>query len=215
VVAARQSEGLGPTPKQPDAQMAEPSEAPSDKVVLLGSTGVGKTALVDRVANNLFNNSHIPTVGAQYVSVEMKVEDDPCPLELWDTAGQEVFRSLVGFYTREAAGVFLLFDLTSGKSYTDLTHWLDFLQENAPTAKVIIFGNKSDLAEEREITAEAAEEFAIAHSCVYFEGSAKTGLGVRDAFDKMAELVFSKEDRRKTSTVVLTAKPKNAKKKCC
>jgi small GTP-binding protein len=195
--------------------MAEPREVPSYKVVLLGSTGVGKTALVDRIANNLFNNSHIPTVGAQYVSLEMKVEDESCTFELWDTAGQEVFRSLVGFYTREAAGVFLLFDLTDPQSYKDLIEWLKFLQENAPTAKVIIFGNKSDLTEEREVAAETADEFATSHSCFYYEGSAKTGFGVRDAFDKMAEIVFTKDEHRKASTVELTARPKNAKKKCC
>jgi GTPase SAR1 family protein len=80
---------------------------------------------------------------------------------------------------------------------------------------VIIFGNKSDLPNEREVTAETANEFAAAHGCAYSEGNAKTGLGVRDAFDKMAETVFTKEDGRKAPTVVLTTNPKSTKKKCC
>jgi small GTP-binding protein len=195
--------------------MADRADVPCYKVVVLGSAGVGKTALLDRVANNVFNNTQIPTVGAQYVSVEMKVENEVCTFELWDIAGQEVFRSLVGFYTRDAAGVFLVFDLTHRQSYTDLPQWLELLQESAPTVKVIIFGNKSDLASEREVAADSADEFATEHGCCYYEGSAKTGFGVRDAFDKMAETIFAKDSHRQASTVVLTAGPKDAKKKCC
>jgi small GTP-binding protein len=187
---------------------------PHYKIVLLGDTGVGKTALVDRISNNVFAPSHVPTVGAQFVSLEVRVEDKPCVLELWDTAGQEVFRSLVGFYAREAKGCFILFDLTKQGSYNDLSHWIDFVQENAPSAKVVIFGNKKDIVAEREVPRESAEAFAASHHFTYFEGSAKTAEGVSDAFDKMAELVFSPQDGVEQA-IVLTTGDGSKKKRCC
>jgi small GTP-binding protein len=189
------------------------ARVPRFKVVLLGNTGVGKTALVDRAARNVFSASHVPTVGAQFVSMEMHVDGSRCVLELWDTAGQEVFRSLVSFYTREARGCFLLFDVTSQATYSDLPRWISFLEENAPSARVIIFGNKTDLADAREVRPEVAEGFAATNQCLYWEGSAKTAEGVSDAFEKMGELLF--RSPAEGGLVPLQLSDDGAKTECC
>jgi small GTP-binding protein len=188
---------------------------PHFKVVLLGNTGVGKTALVDRISKNVFASNHVPTVGAQFISVEICVEDHPCILEVWDTAGQEVFRSLVGFYTREAKGCFILFDLTKQSTYAALGEWFTFIHQNAPDAQVILFGNKKDLLAEREVPPESIASFVQSMGCPYFEGSAKTAQGVQDAFDKMGELVFAMGAKREQSFVELTAEETPRKGGCC
>jgi small GTP-binding protein len=191
---------------------------PCFKVVLLGDTGVGKTAVVDRVSKNLFRTNPAPTVGAQFVALDMIVDGERCVLELWDTAGQEVFRSLAGFYTREARGAFLVFDVANIATFESLEQWSEFLKHNAPGAKVILFGNKCDLTEDRTITAAQVDPFAQRHGFLYAEGSALTGRGVGDAFDRMAQIVFEKEPRAPRANVGLTvekavqAKPK---RDCC
>jgi small GTP-binding protein len=191
------------------------STLPHFKIVLLGDTGVGKTALVDRVSKDVFSLTHVPTVGAQFISVEMSVEDHPCVLEIWDTAGQELFRSLVGFYTRDAKGCFILFDLTKQASYSGLPEWFNFIQENAPETQIILFGNKKDLQNERQVTFDCVTQFAESKKCPYFEGSAKTAQGVRDAFDRMSELVVAKAKKRESSVVTLMVNEESEKKECC
>jgi small GTP-binding protein len=188
---------------------------PRFKVVLLGNTGVGKTALVDRISNDVFTISHVPTIGAQFISVEMRVEGNQCILELWDTAGQEVFRSLVGFYTREAKGCFLLFDVTKQATYSDLPQWLSFIEENAPSAKIVLFGNKSDLVSAREVPGESAEVFASTNRCVYYEGSAKTAEGVREAFEKMGELVCHAQADEEIPPTIAVTDAGETKTSCC
>jgi small GTP-binding protein len=189
------------------------SDVPHFKVVLLGNSGVGKTALVERASEDIFQTSHVPTVGAQFISLELQIGGKPCVLELWDTAGQEVFRSLVGFYARDARGSFVLFDVTNPKSFEDLGRWLEFINENAPEAKIILFGNKTDLGEERQIRRAQAEEFAQKHRVIYYEGSAKTGECVSEAFDRMTE-VLSGGHEVVQQKVELSSTSKK-KKGCC
>lgn len=185
------------------------------KIVMLGNTGVGKTAFVERVTDDVFIDEHVPTVGAQYVSLNMKVNDKSIVLEIWDTAGQEVFRSLVGFYAREAKGVFILFDVTEESSFEELQNWIDFSKEQSPEAKIMVFANKCDLEDKRKVSSEKFLEFVSAHDLLYEEGSAKTGESVRSAVETMAEKVM---DLGKVKNVALdiekTPEPKD-KKGCC
>jgi small GTP-binding protein len=198
---------------------AHDESVPRFKVVLLGDTGVGKTALVDRVSKNIFRTNHVPTVGAQFVALDMIVDGDRCVLELWDTAGQEVFRSLAGFYTRDARGALLVFDVTNGATFEGLGQWSHFLKNNAPAAKVILFGNKCDLTDDRTVAAAHVDPFAQKHGFLYAEGSALTGRGVGDAFDKIAQIIFEKATKSPRPSVGLTiekAPPKpNSNQACC
>jgi small GTP-binding protein len=189
-------------------------DSPHYKVVLLGNSGVGKTALVERASEDIFQSSHVPTVGAQFISLELQTGGKPCILDLWDTAGQEVFRSLVGFYARDAKGAFVLFDVTSPESFEDLKKWLDFIGENAPEAKIILFGNKIDLAESREVKKAQGQEFADKHHVLYYEGSAKTGETVSEAFDRMIEIMAVESTVSKIN-VDLSVDTKKKKKGCC
>jgi small GTP-binding protein len=162
---------------------------PHYKVVLLGNTGVGKTVLVERVTEDIFHKAHIPTIGAQFTSLEMRVGDRVCILELWDTAGQEEFRALVSFYARDAHGALLLYDITNRTSFVDIRQWLDFIRRNSPDVQVILFGNKIDLTADRTITRDEGEELAQTLGIAFMEGSAKTTENIQDAFEKMTDLL--------------------------
>jgi small GTP-binding protein len=163
------------------------------KIVMIGDSGVGKTAIVSRMSHNTFLLNHVPTVGSQFVAVDFNYEGRNCVFEIWDTAGQEVYRSLVGFYTREARGAFLVVDVTSESSFESLATWVRFIRKESPTVKIVLFGNKTDLAGQRAIPIENLEEFAREANCDFLEGSAKTGMRVREAFEKMAEMLAPEE----------------------
>lgn len=161
----------------------------SFKVVMLGNSGVGKTALVERISHSEFIQAHVPTVGAQYLSIDFTINRKKITLELWDTAGQEIFRSLVSFYARDAKGIFLVADITQESTMEDLQRWKEFIHDQAPDAHVILFGNKLDLKEDRRVKEEELDAFAKENNYMYAEGSAKTNENVEDCFTRMAEIV--------------------------
>jgi small GTP-binding protein len=179
--------------------------------VLLGNSGVGKTALVERATEDIFQKSHIPTVGAQFISLEVQIGEATSILELWDTAGQEVFRSLVGFYARDAKGAFILYDVALRASFDDLPRWLEFTRAHSPDAQIILFGNKIDLADIREVSHEDGDAFARAHGLCFMEGSAKTAENVRDAFEKMTEIVGQVQQAQAAGAPEAAEPPKG----CC
>ena len=185
------------------------------KIVMLGNSGVGKTALVERVTDDVFVDAHVPTVGAQYVSLNLNIDDKDVTLEIWDTAGQEVFRSLVGFYARDAKGAFILFDVTEKQSFEDLKQWVEFANDQAPNAKIILFGNKIDLTENRAVSSSDISDFAESMNLTVFEGSAKTGQSVRDAIESMALMVLSSMKKDSTAITLDINNQTQKKKGCC
>jgi small GTP-binding protein len=190
------------------------AQAPRFKVVMLGNSGVGKTALVERISEDIFQECHVPTVGAQFTSLQLAVGDQTILIELWDTAGQEVFRSLVGFYARDSMGMILMFDLTQSATFEELPQWVQFARSNSPQAVIILFGNKMDLEDQRKVSKSDGEAFAEKNQLIYFEGSAKTGETVRDAFERLAEILSQTTEISATSTQELSEN-KEKKKGCC
>jgi small GTP-binding protein len=184
------------------------------KVVMLGDSGVGKTALVNRISEGVFTDSHVPTVGSQFIALPLEINKRKMTLELWDTAGQEVYRSLVGFYTREAKGAFLVCDVTSEATFEGLPTWLKFVNEQAPGVKVIIFANKCDLEDQRLVSSERLRQFAASQKVDLIEGSAKLGQNTTDGFEKMGEMMLSTE-ANVAPAVTIKEEPKRKKKKCC
>jgi small GTP-binding protein len=191
-------------------------EDPHYKVVMLGDSGVGKTALVNRISEGVFTDSHVPTVGSQFIALPLDLGGRKLTLELWDTAGQEVYRSLVGFYTREAKGAFLCFDVTSEQSYQGLPEWIKFVNEQAAGVKVIIFANKIDLESQRVVSPETIRDFARSQGIELVEGSAKLGQNTTDAFEKMGELMLSTSSNAGQAVVIEADDSKKKQKgNCC
>ncbi len=108
-------------------------------------------------------------------------------LQIWDTAGQERYKSITKAYYRGQQGIFITFDLTSKESFTNVKNWIEEAEKNAPKeVEIIVFGNKSDNEEEREVTDQDISEFEKATGLVVFKCSAKTGKNVEDGFIEMA-----------------------------
>jgi small GTP-binding protein len=186
------------------------------KIVMIGDSGVGKTAIVNRMSHSTFLPNHVPTVGSQFITIELRIETDELVFEVWDTAGQEVYRSLVGFYTRDAKGAFLVFDITSQASFNSLPNWVRFIRAESPNVTVVVFANKTDLESERQITKEQIEDFGRQNNCECIEGSAKTGMFVRDAFSKMGEILLASNDHTQCDITHKVVRPtQDHARPCC
>jgi small GTP-binding protein len=153
---------------------------------MIGDSGVGKTTIVKWVSAGIFLSEHTPTIGGQFVTLEIIVEGTTVTLELWDTAGQEVYRALVGFYARDSQGAILVVDSTATPDLDSARDWLRFIRDESTSAKVLLFVNKIDRQADRILPTEICEKFAAANGLEVIEGSAKTGLHVREAFESLA-----------------------------
>jgi small GTP-binding protein len=165
----------------------------SFKFVVVGSSGVGKTALLQRLVDDNFSADGGPTVGVEYISSGFDIDGSSVKLQIWDTAGQEKFRSIARSYFRHAVGVILVFSLADRQSFDDLATWLSDVQQYCdPNASVTLVGNKLDLASERAVLASEAQQFALSHHLTYIEASARDGENVAEAFFRAARSVYEK-----------------------
>jgi small GTP-binding protein len=163
------------------------------KIVVVGASGVGKTALVQQLIERSFNPQMQSTVGVQFSSWSVSDGDVEVRLNIWDTAGQERFRSVSKAYFRGSAGALLVFALDDHVSFTDLDSWLNDLHQFAsPNSVILLIGNKADLADGRQITEAQAAAFAQRHGLDYLETSAKNGDNVAEAFVRLSKTVTDK-----------------------
>lgn len=157
----------------------------SVKAVTLGESGVGKTSLVKKYVECSFNDKLPSTVGADISIKNMDFDGIKLQLTVWDTAGQEVFRSLVEQYLRDASLALIVFSLSDRKSFECARdYWINYLLEKRPDIIMIIVGNKLDL--NREVSEDEGNGLAAQYKTEYFETSALQGTGVDDAFEVLA-----------------------------
>jgi small GTP-binding protein len=166
------------------------------KIILLGDSSVGKTSIACKYAGQVRPKDHIPTIGASLFTSDVSCGDCFCSLEIWDTAGQDLYRALVPLYAHGASGALIVFDIASVPTFTHLDDWLRFLDDLSSDIFVVIFGNKSDLEDDRTISMADAISFASDKGMTYIEGSAKTGLHVDEAFELIAKGCIEREARR-------------------
>lgn len=161
---------------------------PRVKLVLLGDSGVGKSCLVLRYVRNTFDANSKITVGAAFMSHNVALPDgQSLKFEIWDTAGQERYLSLAPLYYRGAHAAAVVYDVTSPESFEKAKYWISELQKNESSRPVMVLvGNKTDLAEQREVTEEEARAFADSQNMLFVEASAKTAAGVADIFESVA-----------------------------
>ncbi|ELP85090.1 RAB, putative [Entamoeba invadens IP1] len=155
------------------------------KLCLLGNASVGKSCLIDRLVKGTFSDEVHSTVSCNYVKRTFIVNGIVQDVSIWDTAGQEKYRSISEMYYRGSAGALVVFDVTDTKSFDSLKRWFNELKNVSPKCEVLLVGNKIDLDTERQITTQMAESFARDHLCEYCEVSAKTGKRVVETFEKI------------------------------
>jgi small GTP-binding protein len=165
------------------------------KVVVVGDSGVGKTCFLIRFVRDMFDEESQPTLGVEFLTKIVVTERHRIQLQLWDTAGQELFRSVTRGYYRGSAGALLVFDLTSRDSFENIGRWLQDIRDVARADVVaLLIGNKADKADERVVTTEEATEFAKSHQIQYFETSAKTGANVAAAVEACVAVIEKNVD---------------------
>ena len=200
------------------------------KIILIGSSSVGKSSILQRYIQKVFNDTYSCTIGVDFFMKSIDVGEKSIKLQLWDTAGTEKFRSITTGYYRGANAAFVVFDLTSKPSFDCLGEWIEnyYKFSNPDSEKnVVLIGNKSDLVDKREVTQEEIEKFAKDNHIMYFETSAKTGTNIDECFYFIAEKLVKEfenkdneqvkrkdvisSDNLKQNTVVLIG----GNKKCC
>ena len=171
--------------------------------VVIGDTGVGKSCLLLQFVDRRFSAVHDLTIGVDFGSRIIELEGERVKLQIWDTAGQESFRSIARSYYRDAAGALLVFDVTRRETFAHLERWLQETKQFASQQICItLVGNKADLNKKRAISREEAEKFAEQFDLIYIETSAKTADGVDEAFLGTADRVNKKSGLvRKTTTL--------------
>lgn len=169
------------------------------KVIILGDTGVGKTSLMNQYVNRKFSNQYKATIGADFLTKEVMVDDRIVTMQIWDTAGQERFQSLgVAFY-RGADCCVLVFDVSAHSSFKSLDSWRDeFLIQASPrdpeNFPFVVLGNKVDLEGERVVSSKKAQQWCQSkNNMPYFETSAKEGQNVEQAFQTIARNALAQE----------------------
>ncbi|XP_041374500.1 ras-related protein Rab-6-like isoform X2 [Gigantopelta aegis] len=157
----------------------------SAKVVLLGKGNVGKTCLAKRVHANTYKQDPKATVYVDYLRVKLQGPDfgSPVVLQLWDTCGQERYRSLIGFYVRSAHTAIIVYDVTSKVSFLAVPTWFEEARKTEPKLCFVLVGNKIDDTENRQIRYEEGKAMADRYECPFYETSAKTGENVKLLFD--------------------------------
>jgi small GTP-binding protein len=153
------------------------------KLIVIGDENVGKTSIINRFKSNQFTGEYEPTVGLDFQSMSLYIDDQNVTLLLYDTAGQEKYRSLIPLYTKDAHIIFLIYDISNYDSFTNVEKWYDALSNvNKEEAIFFLVGNKVDLVEERKVKEEEGKEFAEQHNFIFQEISALTGDGIQELF---------------------------------
>ncbi|EAY04244.1 small GTP-binding protein, putative [Trichomonas vaginalis G3] len=153
------------------------------KVVLIGDTLVGKTSIATRYVNGDFNESYKGTVAANFLHKLVEINDYSCDLAIWDTAGQEIYRTLTPNYYRDANIAIIVFDITSMNTFKQVKSWINEVKTNVQDIIIMVVGNKHDLEANRAVSMDEANELCQSFGVEYVETSALTGYGIDIVFE--------------------------------
>ena len=160
------------------------------KLLLLGDSSVGKTSILNNYISNKFDESSISTVGVDYMDKIIDYNKFKIKLQIWDTSGEEKFRTITKNFYRNADGLLVVFDLTKKESYDHIKSWINEAKENNDKLKTILIGNKLDLKDERIVAIDVAKQFAEKNNLKYIETSAKDGTNINESFQAIIDLLF-------------------------
>ena len=160
------------------------------KICLLGDVNVGKTSIASRFCKNSFNENYINTIGGAYQQQNIVLNNGAkIKLHIWDTSGQDRFRSMTNLYYRDAQVAILTYDVTNEQSLESLNYWLNELNDKVEIDNMILClaANKNDVdASKKTVPTSKGKAFAEEHNMMFYETSAKTGAGVKELFQAIA-----------------------------
>ena len=199
------------------------------KLIVIGDELVGKTSILNRFKNNQFNAIYEPTVGLEFQSIPILIDDQSVNLLLYDMSGHQKFRGLIPLYTSDANIILLIYDISKYESFSNIDKWYSSL--NNLNKKNVIFalvGNKCDLDYNRKVQTEEAQKYAKEHCCIFQEVSAMNGDGIQELFmnklidqirtqfiQKGKYTIDEEEEKLKVKINNENDKTKKKKRKCC
>ena len=165
----------------------------SFKIIVIGNSGVGKSCLALKATKNIFEEQFMSTVGFEFFAFNLKINDKIIKLQIWDTCGQEVYRSLISNFYRSSSMAIIVYAIDNQESFDDLDSWVKQLKTHSgPNVKIFIIGNKNDLEDRRVISKEKGEEFVKNNGFHKFmETSAKSGFNAKELFIESAKLLYN------------------------
>ena len=204
----------------------------SFKIIVIGDSGVGKSCLTTQAVRNNFEEFYTATVGFEFLTFNMRINNNVLKLQIWDTCGQEVYKSLISNFYRNSSLALILYAINNRDSFQHAETWLNDLKNQAnPNVRVFLVGNKSDLENERVVTKEEGEKFKEEKKLDRFiETSAKTGENARSALLEAAKLLYKdylkakqnlasgeqpSDDNNKGDKLQRKAEGNKTKKGCC
>mmetsp|Transcript_1055 Transcript_1055/g.1098 ORF Transcript_1055/g.1098 Transcript_1055/m.1098 type:complete len:204 (+) Transcript_1055:138-749(+) len=163
------------------------------KLLLIGDSGVGKSCLLLRFADDTYTESYISTIGVDFKIRTVELDGKTIKLQIWDTAGQERFRTITSSYYRGAHGIIVVYDVTDAESFNNVKQWLHEIDRYASeNVNKLLVGNKSDLTSKRAVSFDQGKEFADSLGIEFLETSAKNATNVEKAFMTMAAQIKSR-----------------------
>ena len=164
------------------------------KLIVVGNQGTGKSCILNRFVNETFDENYQATIGLDFQSKNVTIHDQDVRLILYDTAGQEKFRSLIPMYIREAQIILLIYDISDKDSFDSIPRWIqEVLDVKNTDAVFALIGNKNDLENDRKVTFEEGKKFAEENKFIFQEVSAKSGKNFETLFEvQLFEAVYNK-----------------------
>ena len=171
----------------------------SFKLIIVGDSGVGKSCLTLKAIKNYFENLYAPTIGFEFLSLNIKFEGQTIKLQIWDTCGQEAYRSLINSFYRNASLAIIVYSIDNKNSFENLETWLNEIKSQSnPDIKIILIGNKVDLEDLRKVPKEKGESFCNSHKLsLFMETSAKTGFNAQNVFMKAGTILYEEHLKNK------------------
>ena len=163
------------------------------KYIIIGDSAVGKSNLLLRFAQNDFKYEYQLTIGVEFGAKNIEINKRRYRLQIWDTAGQENYRSITRAYYKNSVCAILVYDITNRDSFEHISNWIeDCLSQSPKTVFMVLVGNKSDLNEQRKVSLEEGQQMAKNNNMMFFETSAKSGSNVDKIFEQSAKEIDSK-----------------------
>ncbi|KAH8507740.1 hypothetical protein H0E87_010046 [Populus deltoides] len=162
------------------------------KLVLIGDSAVGKSQILARFARNEFSLDSKATIGVEFQTRTLVIDQKSVKAQIWDTAGQERYRAVTSAYYRGAVGAMLVYDITKRQTFDHIPRWLEELRSHAnKNIVIILIGNKSDLEDQRAVPTEDVNEFAQKEGLFFLETSALQATNVESAFMTVLTEIFN------------------------